>query len=178
MTADEFFALGEAPFRYQLVDGALVVNEPTLPHQFAAKNILFALDSWTRGDSGRGLASMPADFRFDDRNIYAPDVWWVGEGRKPARGDLYLRGLPDLIVEVRSPSTWHKDLGRKKLRYEAAGVAELWFVDTEADTVLVFRRSSPDCAAFDVDMELGEGDTLTSPLLPGFALPVEDVFRI
>ena len=178
MTADEFLALGEAPFRYQLVDGELVVNEPTLPHQFAAKRILVALDVWTMAGSGRGLASMPADFRFDDRNIFAPDVWWVGESRKPKRGDLHLVGLPDLIVEVRSPSTWHKDLGRKKLRYEAAGVAELWFVDTKANSVLVFRRSSPRHATFDIDMELREGDTLTSPLLPGFTLPVEEIFRI
>jgi hypothetical protein len=33
MTVDELFALGEAPFRYQLVEGCLVVNEPKLPHQ-------------------------------------------------------------------------------------------------------------------------------------------------
>ena len=40
MTVDEFLALGEAPFKYWLVEGHLVVNGPKLPHQIAVGNIL------------------------------------------------------------------------------------------------------------------------------------------
>jgi Uma2 family endonuclease len=42
--------------------------------------------------------------------------------------------------------------------------------------VLVFRRSRPDAPRFDVSLELGSGDSLTSPLLPGFSLPVDEIF--
>jgi Uma2 family endonuclease len=51
-----------------------------------------------------------------------------------------------------------------------------WLVDTAADVVLVFRRSAPGAPDFDVSEELDTDATLTSPLLPGFALPVAEVF--
>ncbi len=119
---------------------------------------------------------MPADFRLDDANIYAPDVWWVGEQRKPRPGDLDLDGLPDLVVEVRSPSTWRYDLVGKRSHYEAAGVAELWLVDTDAMSVAVHRGSGRAVATFDVVGVVGVHDRLTSPLLPGFGVVVGDLF--
>ncbi len=79
-------------------------------------------------------------------------------------------------MEVRSPGTWRYDVGRKKAVYESGGLPELWLVDTAADEVLVFRRSAPDAPAFDVAEELSHGDTLTSPLLPGFALELDELF--
>ncbi len=48
--------------------------------------------------------------------------------------------------------------------------------DDRAQTVLVYRRSAPDAPAFDVALELTEGDTLASPQLPGFALAVSELF--
>jgi Uma2 family endonuclease len=84
--------------------------------------------------------------------------------------------LPDLAVEVRSPSTWRYDVGKKKATYERGGLPELWLVDTAAWTVLVFRRSSKGAPRFDVELELSYSEQLTSPQLPGFSLPVERLF--
>ncbi len=175
MTADEFLALPEAPFE-QLIDGELIVNTPVLPHQVAASNLLVALTNWRRSAPGRGFASQPSDFVIDDHNVFTPDIWWVAEDRRPTRGQRAVEGLPDLIAEVRSPSTWRYDVGRKKRRYEEGGVAELWLVDTSG-VVLVFRRSTPSTATFDVELELEEEATLTSPLLLGFELLVAQIFE-
>ncbi len=82
----------------------------------------------------------------------------------------------DIAVEIRSPSTWRYDVGAKKTAYERHGLPELWLVDTAASEILVFRRSTPQAAVYDVSRELAAGDTLASPLLPGFALPVADIF--
>jgi Uma2 family endonuclease len=68
------------------------------------------------------------------------------------------------------------DIGAKKRNYERHGVAELWLVDTAADVVLVFRRSTAKTPTFDVSEELDAAATLTSPLLPGFALAVAEIF--
>jgi Uma2 family endonuclease len=84
--------------------------------------------------------------------------------------------VPDLAVEVRSESTWRYDIGVKKARYESAGVAELWLVDTRAPSVLVFRRSAPQAPAF-VALELERRASLASPLLPGLALDLTRLFR-
>jgi Uma2 family endonuclease len=62
------------------------------------------------------------------------------------------------------------------LHQEQHGLPELSLVDTVADEILVFRRSMPAAPEFDVSLELARGDKLTSPQLPGFELPLDDLF--
>ncbi len=178
MTADEFLALEplRSARRRQLVEGEVVVHEPTWMHNDSQVTILVALGIWIRAAPGRGAANLPIDVKLDERNVYAPDVVWYREGRAPTRADPPPYAPPDIVAEVRSPSTWRFDIGAKKRNYERHGVAELWLVDTAADVVLVFRRSAPKAATFDVSEELDAQATLTSPLLPGFALPVAEIF--
>lgn len=81
------------------------------------------------------------------------------------------------MVEVRSPTTWRYDVGAKRDVYERVGAAELWLVDTEAASVLVYRRSSAEVGAgFGVALELAADEALTSPLLPGFSVTVAELF--
>jgi len=178
MTAEEYLALPEDPFgqRSILVEGELVLNQPTWPHQRAAGELFLALTTWSRAAAARGEAIMPIDVQLDQRNVYAPDVLWYRDGRAPTRDAQPPYPMPDLAVEVRSPSTWRHDIGAKKAGYEREGLRELWLVDTAADEVLVFRRSSPDSSRFDVSEQLGRAAALTSPLLPGFALPLARLF--
>jgi Uma2 family endonuclease len=159
-----------------LIDGTVVVNEPRLPHARAQTELIYRLRRWIEEGDARGQVSVPTDIVVDRSNVFAPDVWWVGEHRRPTLDQLYLEGMPDLVIEIRSPSTWIRDLRVKLPRYEAAGVSEAWYVDTEAHTVLVFRRSRADAPTFDVSLELGVDQELTSPLLPGFALRVAAIF--
>jgi Uma2 family endonuclease len=77
---------------------------------------------------------------------------------------------------VRSPSTWRYDVGVKKSTYERGGLPELWLVDTAAEAVLVFRRSRSDAPTFDVALELGRSDELTSPPMRGFAVRTGELF--
>ena len=176
MTADEYFAVSVVGDRTQLVDGVMIVNEPTLLHNLAQGHIFAALYSWTGAAPHRGLVSTPTSIPIDRHNVFSPDVLWLSESRVPERLGERLEWLPDLAVEVRSPSTWRCDLGKKKAAYERAGLAELWLVDTASRTVLVFRRSGRNVPGFDVELELSGTDELTSPQLPGFTLPVERVF--
>lgn len=178
MTAEEFLVLSEdeTSRRYQLIEGELVLNERSWMHGCSQGKILFAVRSWARAEPGRGQTGLPIDVRLDERNVYGPDVVWYRHGRVPGRDDPPPYPAPDLAVEVRSPSTWRYDIGAKKANYERYGVPELWLVDTAADVVLVFQRSQPNAPLFDVSLELTAGDTLTSPLLPGFALAVGEIF--
>lgn len=89
---------------------------------------------------------------------------------------MHVPGVPDVAIAVRSPSTWKYDVGVKLRRYERAGVAEVWLVDTESRSVLVFRPSESDKAEFDVQLEIRSGEQLTSPLLPEFALEITQLF--
>jgi Uma2 family endonuclease len=171
VTAAEFLAGEESNVVHNLIDGEVVVNEPTWWHQRAAGLIYARLLVWTEAAAGRGTATLPLDVLIDDDNVFAADVMWFRAGREPAWSGA--QQVPDIAVEVRSPSTWRYDVGRKKHHYEQHGLPELWLVDHDA--VLVFRRSAPRVAHFDVALELAAPERLTSPLLPGFALDLGEL---
>ncbi len=178
MTAEEFIALPvpEHGRPWNLVEGEVVVNHPTWWHGRVQLRLVLAIDAWMRAGPDRGDVSIPVDVDIDDRNVYAPDVLWYAHGRAPGMQARPPYPMPDIAAEVRSPSTWRYDIGAKKSGYEREGLRELWLVDTAADEVLVFRRSSADAPSFDVALELGTGDALASPLLPGFALALSELF--
>lgn len=176
MTADEYLAQEFDEVRSELVEGEVVMEEPLNLHQVVVMDLFRALDAWAAQQPGRGAVSIPLDVKLDERNVFGPDLMWYAEGRVPGRHDQRPYPVPDVVVEVRSPSTWRYDIGAKKAAYERGGLPELWLVDTAADVVLVFRRSSPKAATFDIALELTIEEELTSPLLPGFALPLRDLF--
>jgi len=178
MTADEFLALPEPHDgrRHELVEGELVVTFPGFLHGAVQAHLVFTLGKWARAQSGRGIVTLTHGISLDDRNLFGPDILWYREGRAPGRHDPPPYSMPDLAVEVRSASTWRYDIGAKKAAYERHGLPELWLVDTAAAEVLVFRRSAPQGHTFDVALELGRGDTLASPLLPGFALAIGELY--
>lgn len=177
LTAEDYFDVAaDVPERTELIDGVIVPSQPKWRHQRTAQDIVFALMAWARSDQGYGVAGIPIDHVLDDYNVYAPDAWWIADEER-LDPDEYYRGVSDIAVEVRSPSTWHYDSGVKRDRYEQHGLPELWLVDTKNEAVTVVRRSVPTAATFDVRVELTRDDVLTSPLLPGFELPLVEVFR-
>jgi Uma2 family endonuclease len=117
------------------------------------------------------------DVGLDDRNVFVPDVSWYSSTGAPDVHGPRPYPMPDLAIEVRSPSTWVYDIGAKRAGYERRRLPELWLVDTTAEKLLVFRRSKPESQTFDVALELSPDEALRSPLLPGFALALEDLFR-
>lgn len=175
ITADEYLAMEELEGRRtDLIDGEIVVNEPTRWHQRAVMEIGSALLVWEKSGPDRGFACLPLDIKRDEHNVYAPDVLWYAPDRAPALDASRPYPAPDLVVEIRSRSTWRYNIGPKKSGYEAMGVSELWLVDFTS--VLVFRRSGPKHPDFDVTLELTSAETLTSPLLPGFGLPLAGLY--
>ncbi len=177
LTADEYLATAnERPERTELIEGEVILSSPLWRHQAIVTFLVTDLTIWCRSGPSRGVASIEVDHKLDDRNVYAPDVWWVAEDRRPGRGARTFVGPPDLAVEVRSESTWRYDVGSKSKIYERSGLKELWLIDTAADSVLVFRRSVPSFGEFDVALELRGADFLTSAQLPDFAVLVSELF--
>jgi len=177
ITADEYYATTVVGDRSQLVEGEIVVNEPKLIHAVLQQRLLLALAKWVEAGDRRGFVSLPTDVRMDEHNVYGPDLLWFSQERVPTDLDGYPEWVPDLCVEIRSASTWRHDIGAKKRVYEAAGLPELWLVDDASETVLVYRRSTPAAKTFDVALELGAGESVGSPQVPGFALAVDELFE-
>ena len=178
LSAEEFLARDDWPRGSQLIAGEVIVNQPALPHQLVLGRLHARLLAWVEAEPGRGLTCLSVDLRMGPSDVYAPDLWWIREERRPPPGATALDGLPDLVAEVRSASTWRYDTGRKRRMYEAGGVAELWLVDTKAPRVLAYRRSTPSALTYGHPLEIAGDDPLASPLLPGFGLPAAALFAI
>jgi len=177
MTAAEYGATKVAGVHTELIAGEVIVQQPRPRHQRVLLRIIRALDGWIGDDPVRGEITLPLDVGIDDHNVFAPDLLWYAGASAPADDAPWPFALPDLAVEVRSPSTWRYDIGVKRTTYERAGLRELWLVDTANALVMVQRRSSRDVPTFDISAAVEAPDTLSSPLLPGFELSVEQLFR-
>ena len=176
MTAEEFLRLPDTDDlrSAELVEGELIVDPPRPLHQMVAGELIYRLMSWSRSGEGRGTVWHQLGIKLDERNVFQPDVLWYREDAGP---DAYSRPpspVPQLAIEVRSPSTWRYDIGAKKAAYEREGLRELWLVDTDAKVVLIFRRSAGEAPSFDVALEVD--DILTSPQLEGFELALSELF--
>ena len=88
-----------------------------------------------------------------------------------------MQGVPELVVEIGSPSTRKRDETIKRRLYERSGVSEYWVVDPELDVVRVYRAGAE---GFDkpVELSLEAGDVLTTSLLPGLDLPLRKIFEV
>lgn len=147
---------------------------PDFFHQDVTGN-LFALLRDHVSRTGAGVVQIaPSDVELDEVNVVQPDVYFVSRARRRIITRQGVTGAPDLVVEVLSPRTAGLDLGAKLKAYARAGVAEAWFVDRAKRRMLVYRFAED---AAKPAAELRAKDTLTTPLLPGFALTVKEVFR-
>ena len=159
--------------RYELHDGELImVPAPNMFHQTTSKKLFWKLQPIE--ERGLGLVFYaPTDVKFTDTDTVQPDIVFVSSERSHIITEDNIRGAPDLVIEILSPSTAGRDRTFKRTLYERHGVTEYWMVDTDAKniTVLLLGENGYELAGI-----YGEGQTLTSPTLPGFSLNLDDIF--
>jgi len=163
--------------RYEIVDGELFMSQsPHWHHQAACTNIATELKLWVRG-TGQGAVAVTPGVLFDEADDVIPDVVWISSERLEALMDKagHLTGAPELAVEVLSfgEKQENRDRQFKRKLYETQGVREYWIADWRLKQVEVYRREQ---GLLRLVATLLPEDTVTSPLLPGFACPVARFF--
>jgi Uma2 family endonuclease len=175
LTHADYLLFPEDGQRHQLIDGEHVVTPaPRLRHQLAVGNLHLLLASFVREHRLGRVVVSPMDAILSDHDVLQPDVLFVSAGNRAILQD-WVRGAPDLVVEVLSPSTRRLDETRKRDVYERCGVTEYWLVDPDAETVKVYRLVDSAYGRPEL-LSARDGDLLGSPLLPGLAEPVAAVF--
>ena len=132
----------------EVIDGVAYVREPPAPsrlHQEIVVELCRQVTNSLDGKVGRAYVA-PFDVRLpkdsaagDDQidTVVQPDVLIVCDLQK--LDDRGMRGAPDWIAEVLSPSTAGYDRTVKLSAYERAGVSEVWLIDPTDRTVTIHR---------------------------------------
>ena len=178
-TYEDYLTLPEGgPFRYEIIDGELCMTpSPNTKHQKISRNILHFIDSFLRQNTVGEIFYAPYDVVFsqDPLQVAEPDLVFVSKARAAIITEKNIQGVPDLLIEILSPTTAANDRRVKRTLYERFGVPEYWIVDPEAETVQVFRLSD---GRYGTCLEFRKEDALDSPLLPGLSIPLSGVFPV
>jgi Uma2 family endonuclease len=160
-TIEEFKNLPETSEQIELIDGEVIVSpSPTEAHQSASMSIIAY---FIRSNFGGTLRHAPFEVYIGGSNAPQPDLFWISPDNSDCHLiENYYHGAPDLIIEILSPSTAHRDRGRKYDIYEQYGVREYWLVDPEALFVEVYVRAGEKFARHGV---FGRGEKFISPTL-------------
>jgi Uma2 family endonuclease len=174
-TTEDFERLPEgAP--YQLIGGELIKMSPSpiLAHQRIIRRLAFRLDSFIEREQLGEIVLSPMDVFLTDEDAYQPDLIFVRrENVHLLDPNDRIRIVPDLVVEVLSPSTGSYDYSRKKRIYCESGVREYWIIDPEDRTIEIMEKEGE---FYQTVALLRPPAMLESEMFPGFSMRVEDVF--
>jgi Uma2 family endonuclease len=160
---------------YQLIAGELIMTpSPTPFHQSISMNLSIVLGSFIKRNKLGVLMAAPLDIYLSEEDVFQPDFIFIQADRAQGIRKDKLRIIPDLVIEVLSPSTAYYDFTRKKEMYCAHGVTEYWIVDPEAETIEIMLKHGE---IYRTEQLLHKADTLESPMFPGFSMKIEDVFE-
>jgi Uma2 family endonuclease len=173
LTAEQF---DNYPFeedkRYELDEGELIeMTRPAYDHNRILIRLTAELFNFLeRNPIGEALHSENL-FALSPNTRRAPDLAVIlrDRGAKLA-GATVIQIVPDIAIEVLSPSETQRMILRKLNQYFEAGVREVWIIDPESRTVEIWSSPNPP------DRDLSIGEDLTSALLPDFVLPLEKLF--
>jgi Uma2 family endonuclease len=174
LTYEDYLNFPDDGNRYEIIDGELYVNpSPNMKHQLVLMNILRALDRYVRAHSCGEIFFAPFDVVLSKHDIVQPDVLYISNERMEIITAANVQGAPDIAIEVLSEGTRKRDETKKRKAYERFGVSEYWIVDPiDEDSVRIVRFKDRKFERRIV------GGNITTPLLPGFALPLRDVFAM
>ena len=174
MTADEFYEFCcRNDGWYELVEGEVIELSPVNDeHSGIWVNIGTAFNNYSRRQ-GFGQAGVEAGYILlsGPDTVRGPDVSFRLVPRSARRQSVgFLQGAPDIAVEVFSPSNTHAEMRRKVAEYLDARSQRVWVANPSTRCVAVHRADGTTITYTGDDVITDE------ELLPGFSLPLSDIF--
>jgi Uma2 family endonuclease len=163
--------------RYEVIDGVLyMTTAPSSFHQWIVQRLL-RLIGWPLEDQGLAYSFIaPIGVLMPGCDPVQPDFLLVRSEHVGIIADRRIRGVPDLIVEVLSPSNPEQDTEVKRGAYARAGLPEYWVIRPQTRDVLVCWQPDQALGDFAQVRLIGPHDLLVAATIPGVSLKVSDLF--
>lgn len=165
---------------YELLSGRIVMRPPAgWPHGSVEGTLVRELGTFVhRNGLGHTFGSSQG-FVLPGGHVVEPDVSFVSNKRwqaaPPPVAGKFLELVPDLVIEILSPSTSSRDRGEKLLLYSQAGVGEYWIVNYNLRRVSIWRLG--DGGLSGPAVVEGEDALVASRVVAGFELTVASIFE-
>ncbi len=173
-TIAEYLAMPEGPPYYQFIHGMVKkMASPTRKHQETLGELFLLMRLFVKQHRLGKVFMAPLDVYFDEKNYVQPDILFVSHERAHIL-QTRIKGAPDLIVEILSPSNIADDVVDKKALYESFGVHEYWIVNPMTESIEVWANGENGFVCVS-RAENGTG-SVESRLLQGFSVDVASIF--
>jgi Uma2 family endonuclease len=173
-TLDDYLLLGEMNAPCQLINGELIISPSPAPlHQIVSSNINDILKGYAKGKGGIVFYA-PMDLYIDKKNVFQPDLIYITKEKKQIITNRGIEGIPDLVVEIISPSNVFIDRNLKKKTYQKIGVGEYWIIDPANRTLEIYKKDQIDQDT--PHLYLAEEGKVTSTVLAGLQFDLKEIF--
>ena len=161
--------------RYEIFNGELLmVPAPSTDHQAISRNIGSLIWSFVKQKVIGKVFNAPVDVVFDDDEVFQPDIVFIKSENQHIIRKSAIKGIPDLIVEIVSPSSAFYDMVEKKEVYGKYGVKEYWLVFPDEKVIEIFTLEKGGYREFCKSKKKG---TVKSNVLEGLEIDSKDVFE-
>jgi Uma2 family endonuclease len=157
--------------RVELCDGRIIVMSPSdHKSEVIAARLVTHLQNWVGPRDLGFVATSSAGFYLPNGDVLAPDVSYVSKRRMSISPRAYARVVPELAVEIKSPSDRVKEIQEKLAIFRSLGAEATLLVDPDEHTVRVDVNGQPEATLTDADaIELPH-------LLPGWSMRVSELW--
>lgn len=163
----------------ELIDGELFVTpSPFMRHQRLVMRLSVSLGVHLDAHPDQGeVFTAPFDVVMSQYDVVEPDVLVVLGDQQDILTEKHIQGAPALVIEILSRDTRKRDETLKRQLFDRQGVREYWMVDPDRNRVIVHRRTIDGSFPLAATFEAARADMLSTPLLPGWTLPLGHFFR-
>ncbi len=177
LTYEDYVLIPDDGQRHEIIDGEhYVTAAPFLSHQRLAFLLTLRVGGFVETNRLGLFFFAPADVLLSAYDVVQPDMFFISSERAAIAGSKNVQGAPDLVIEILSRSTHRLDGGAKLQAYERFGVREYWMFDLFKRGVQPWERTGEGLRPKPF-LSAAAGDVLASLLLPGFELPLAELFE-
>lgn len=165
----------DLPIKIEIIHNQLfIMPSHEQLHQDIVGDLCIALKSFTKEQQLGSVIISPFDVVLDENNVLIPDIVFVSVQRSEILDGKKANGVPDLLVEVWSPSNKKKERLKKHSLYEAKGVTEFWQIYPKKKHISIEILNQE--GKYEIFSEAKKEGIVRSKVLEGFELNLEEIF--